>query len=429
MFRISDSHKFVGQEVTVKGWLYNKRSKGKIIFYIVRDGSGYIQAVGIQGETPEKVFELYEKLGLESAIEISGIIRQEPRSPGGYELSINDMKIIQQVDNYPITKKEHGTAFLMEHRHLWLRSKKQRALLRVRDEIERAIIDFFKKEGFVRIDTPILTATAAEGSTTLFSTQYFDLGTAYLAQTGQLYLEAAIFSHGLVYNFGPTFRAEKSKTRRHLTEFWMVEAEEAFYDNDDNMNIEEKLICHIVDRTLSNCNEELKILERNTKLLENITPPFPRISYSDAISLLHKKGFKINWGDDIGGDEETSISNKYEKPVFVYDYPQKIKAFYMKEHPDDPRLVKCADLIAPEGYGEIIGGSQREDNYDKLVARMEQMEIPIEPYLWYLDLRKYGSVPHSGFGLGLERTVAWLTGVEHVRETIPFPRMLYRIYP
>lgn len=429
MFRISESAKFVGQEVTVRGWLYNKRSKGKIVFYIIRDGSGYIQAVGVQGETNDKVFELYDRLGLESSLEVSGIIREEPRSPGGYELSINDINVIQTVVDYPITKKEHGTAFLMEHRHLWLRSRKQRALMRVRDEIERAIIDFFKKEGFVRIDTPILTATAAEGSTTLFSTQYFDLGTAYLAQTGQLYLEAAIFSHGLVYNFGPTFRAEKSKTRRHLTEFWMIEAEEAFYDNDENMNLEERLICTIVERTLSNCREELDVLERDTRPLEGVIPPFPRISYTDALSLLQKKNFPIQWGDDIGGDEETAISQEYGKPVFVYDYPKAIKAFYMKEHPVDARLVKCADLIAPEGYGEIIGGSQREDDYDKLVERMEQFGVPIDPYRWYLDLRKYGSVPHSGFGLGLERTVAWITGTEHVRETIPFPRMLYRIYP
>ncbi|HDG67706.1 MAG TPA: asparagine--tRNA ligase, partial [candidate division Zixibacteria bacterium] len=296
-------------------------------------------------------------------------------------------------------------------------------------EVEKAVVDFFHERGFVRIDTPILTPTAAEGSTPLFSTQYFDLGTAYLAQTGQLYLEAAIFAHGLVYNFGPTFRAEKSKTRRHLTEFWMVEAEEAFYDNDDNIKLQEEFVSYLVQRALEKCREELDILERDTSKLEKISPPFPRITYDEAVELLQKKGFDTQWGDDFGGDEETAISEEFEKPVFVMDYPKKIKAFYMKEHPERPELVKCADLIAPEGYGEIIGGSQREDDYDKLLARIEEFGLPVEHYQWYLDLRRYGSVPHSGFGLGLERTIAWICGVPHVRETIPFPRMLYRIYP
>ena len=420
---------FVGQEVEIRGWLYNKRSKGKIIFLIIRDGSGYVQAVGVKGESPDYVFDLYDKITLESSIIVRGVVRQDARSPWGYELGLTGLEIIHIAEEYPIQKKEHGIDFLMSHRHLWLRSRKQRAIMRVRNEVEKAVVDFFYERGFVRIDTPILTPTAAEGSTTLFSTQYFDLGTAYLAQTGQLYLEAAIFAHGLVYNFGPTFRAEKSKTRRHLTEFWMVEAEEAFYDNDDNIKLQEEFVSYIVGRALERRGEELKVLERDTSKLEKISPPFPRITYDEAVELLQKKGFDTKWGDDFGGDEETAISEEFEKPVFVMDYPKKIKAFYMKEHPERPELVKCADLIAPEGYGEIIGGSQREDDYDKLLARIEEFGLPVEHYQWYLDLRRYGSVPHSGFGLGLERTIAWICGVPHVRETIPFPRMLYRIYP
>ncbi len=429
MFRISEANKHVGEEVEVRGWLYNKRSKGKILFFIIRDGSGYIQAVAVKGEAPDKAFKLYDELGLESSVVVRGVVRQDARAPGGYELALTDIEPVQITQDYPITKKEHGVAFLMEHRHLWLRSRKQRAIMRIRDALERAIVDFFHKKGFVRIDTPILTPTAPEGTTTLFSTQYFDLGTAYLAQTGQLYLEAAIFAHGLVYNFGPTFRAEKSKTRRHLTEFWMVEAEEAYYDNDDNMSLQEELVSYIVGRALEECREELEVLERDTKPLEKVSPPFPRITYDEAIELLRKAGSQIEWGDDFGGDEETTISQSFEKPVFVVDYPKKIKAFYMKEHPQRPELVKCADLLAPEGYGEIIGGSQREDDYEKLLKRIEEFGLPVDAYRWYLDLRKYGSVPHSGFGLGLERTIAWIAGIQHVREAIPFPRMLYRIYP
>ncbi len=429
MFRIAQAKEFVGKEVRVKGWLYNKRSKGKILFFIIRDGSGYIQAVAVKGESPDKAFELYDELGLESSIIVDGIVRQEPRAPGGYELALTNIEPIQIVRDYPIQKKEHGVAFLMDHRHLWIRSRKQRAILRIRDEVERAIIDFFHERGFVRIDTPILTPTAAEGTTTLFETQYFDLGKAYLAQTGQLYLEAAIFAHGLVYNFGPTFRAEKSKTRRHLMEFWMIEAEEAFYDFEDNLRLQEDFVSYIVSRALHNCKDELEILERDTTNLKKVSPPFERITYDDAIKLLKADGFRIEWGEDFGGDEETAISSHFEKPVFVTDYPRKIKAFYMKENPERPELVKCADLLATEGYGEIIGGSQREDDYDKLLARMKEFGLPIEPYQWYLDLRKYGSVPHSGFGLGLERTIAWITGISHVREAIPFPRVLYRIYP
>ncbi|MCD6594059.1 asparagine--tRNA ligase [bacterium] len=429
MLRIIHVKDFIGEEVEIKGWLYNKRSKGKILFLIVRDGSGYIQVVGVKGESPDYIFDIYDELGLESSVIVKGIVRKEPRSIGGYELSLTGLEPVQIAVDYPIQKKEHGTAFLMEHRHLWIRSKKQRAILRIRNEVEKAIVDFFYENDFVRIDTPILTPTAAEGSTTLFSTEYFDMGKAYLAQTGQLYLEAAIFANGLVYNFGPTFRAEKSKTRRHLTEFWMVEAEEAYYDNDDNMKVQENFISYIIERVIKRCADELKILERDTNILQSISLPFPKITYDDAVELLQKDGFSTKWGEDFGGDEETAISKHFDKPVFIMDYPRKIKAFYMKEHSERPELVRCADLIAPEGYGEIIGGSQREDDYDKLLARMEEFGLAIENYRWYLDLRKYGSVVHSGFGLGIERTVAWICGIPHVREATAFPRMLYRIYP
>lgn len=429
MFRISDAKNFVGEEVCVHGWLFNKRSKGKIVFFIIRDGSGYIQAVAVRGEAPDDAFRIYDELGIESSVVVSGIVREEKRAPGGYELSLTDIRTVQVVRDYPIAKKEHGVAFLLEHRHLWLRSRKQRAIMRIRDTVERAIIDYFHQNGFVRIDTPILTATAAEGTSNLFATEYFDLGTAYLAQTGQLYLEAAIFGHGLVYNFGPTFRAEKSKTRRHLTEFWMVEAEEAFYDNDDNIALQEELISYVINCVLDENGDELAVLQRNTDILQNIVPPFPKITYDEAIERLRSDGFAIQWGDDIGGDEETAISNMFDKPVFIMDYPKKIKAFYMKEHPERSELVKCSDLIAPEGYGEIIGGSQREDDYDKLLRNINEFGLPERAYRWYIDLRKYGSVVHSGFGLGLERTVAWIAGIPHVRQAIPFPRMLYRIYP
>jgi len=429
MFWIAKANEYVGMEVEVRGWLYNKRSKGKIIFLIIRDGSGFMQGVAVKGKASDNVFVLYDKLGLESSLKVKGIIQKDSRAPGGYELAISDVTPIHLTSNYPIQKKEHGVAFLMEHRHLWLRSKKQRAILRIRDEIERAIIDYFHDNGFIRIDTPILTPTAAEGTTTLFCTDYFDLGKAYLAQTGQLYLEAAIFSHGLVYNFGPTFRAEKSKTRRHLTEFWMIEAEEAFFDLDDNLELEEDIVCYIVKRVLENCEWELQELERDTTHLKEVKPPFERITYDYAVELLANKGFAIKWGDDIGGDEETAISNQFDKPVFVTDYPKAIRPFYMKEHPDRPELVRCADLLASEGYGEIIGGSQREDDYDKLIAHIKRCKLPIEPYKWYLDLRKYGSIPHSGWGMGLERVVTWICGIHHIREAIPLPRMMYRLYP
>lgn len=421
---------YVGQTVRIKGWLYNKRSSGKIHFLQLRDGTGFIQGVMVKQEVDEETFAAAERLTQESSLTVTGVVRQDKRAPSGYELALRTVEPIQITADYPISPKEHGTAFLMEHRHLWLRSRRQWALHRLRHMLEKAIVDFFFENGFVRADTPILTATAAEGTANLFATPYYDLGTAYLAQTGQLYLEAAVYAHGLVYNFGPTFRAEKSKTRRHLSEFWMVEAEEAYYDNDDNMALQERFVQYLVGRCLEGCSEELKVLERDTAPLEKaIGAPFVRISYDEALTLLQEKGHPVEEGEDLGGDEETALSLHFGRPLFVVNYPKKVKAFYMKEDPRRSDRVLCADLIAPEGYGEIIGGSQREENYEKLVQRMEEIGLPKEPYRWYLDLRKYGTIPHSGFGLGIERTVSWIAGIGHVRETILFPRMLYRIYP
>jgi asparaginyl-tRNA synthetase len=419
-----------GQTVRIKGWLYNKRSSGKIHFLQLRDGTGAIQGVMVKSEVDEATFSAADKINQESSLTVTGIVREDKRAPSGYELALLSLEPFQTAVDFPITPKEHGTAFLMENRHLWLRSNRQRALHRLRNMVEKAIVDFFFENHFIRTDTPILTATAAEGTSNLFATSYYDLGTAYLAQTGQLYLEAAIFSHGLVYNFGPTFRAEKSKTRRHLSEFWMVEAEEAYYDNEANINLQERFVQYIIGRCLEGCREEFKVLERDTvKLEEVVNVPFARTTYDDAVNILQGLGNPIQTGEDIGGDEETAISLHFGRPVFIMNYPKKIKAFYMKQDPGNPERVKCADLIASEGYGEIIGGSQREEDYDKLLERMREFDIPLEPYRWYMDLRKYGSVPHSGFGLGIERTVSWIAGISHVREAILFPRMLYRIYP
>ncbi len=426
---IEEVGKFAGQKVTLKGWLYNKRSSGKIHFLLIRDGTGIIQSVMSKGEVPDEVFETYDKLTQESSLEIEGIVREDKRAPGGYELNLTNVKIIQIAQDYPITPKEHGTAFLMDNRHLWLRSSRQQAIMRVRNEIIFAIRTFFYEKRFILIDTPILTGSIGETATTLFETQYFDLGKAYLAQTGQLYNEAAAMAFGRMHCFGPTFRAEKSKTRRHLTEFWMVEAEMAFYDNNDNMKLQEEFVEYVIQRVLDRSKKELEYLERDLAKLEKIKRPFERISYDEAIECLKKKGSKIEWGTDLGGDDETTLSSLYEKPLFVYNYPKKVKAFYMKPHPEREDLVLCSDLLAPEGYGEIIGGSQRNDDYDSLVKRIEEEKLPLDSYKWYLDLRKYGSVPHSGFGLGVERTVAWICGLPHIRETIPFPRMIYRLYP
>ena len=418
----------VDQEVGLHGWLYNKRSSGKIRFHEVRDGTGIVQAVMGKSELPAAVFDRYEVLTQESSIIVFGRVRADLRAPGGYELSLTDLQIVQIAQEYPITPKEHGIEFLMDHRHLWLRSRRQHAILRVRSEIVKAARDWLDEHGFILIDAPILTPNAVEGTTTLFETDYFD-EKAYLTQSGQLYMEAAAMAHGKVYCFGPTFRAEKSKTRRHLTEFWMLEPEMAYADLDEDMRVQEELVSYIVQRVLERRRRELEVLERDVSKLEKITPPFPRLSYDEAIELVNRAGEPLTWGDDLGAPHETIIAERYEKPVFVHRYPTQAKAFYMKPDPERPEVVLCADLLAPEGYGEIIGGGQRIDDYDLLLSRLQQHRLPAEVYQWYLDLRRYGSVPHAGFGLGIERTVAWICGLPHVREAIPFPRMLNRLRP
>jgi len=420
---------YVGQEVTIGAWLANKRSSGKIAFLQLRDGSGFIQGVVVKNEVPEEVFQLAKSLTQESSLYVTGIVREDERSPFGYELSVTKLELIQEAHDYPITPKEHGTEFLMDHRHLWLRSKRQHANMKIRNEIIRATYEFFNKEGFIKIDPPILTGSAPEGTTELFHTKYFDED-AYLSQSGQLYMEAAAIAFGKVFSFGPTFRAEKSKTRRHLIEFWMIEPEMAFCDFEDNLKVQEEYVSYVVQSVLKNCALELKILGRDTTKLEKVQVPFPRITYDDAIKFLHEQGFDdIKWGDDFGSPHETAIANSFDKPVFITHYPKAIKPFYMQPDPMRDDVVLCADLIAPEGYGEIIGGSERIHDYDLLKQELENHQLSLETYSWYLDLRKYGSVPHSGFGLGLERTVAWIAGCEHVRETIPFPRLLNRLYP
>lgn len=420
---------YVNQEVTIGAWLANKRSSGKIAFLQLRDGSGFIQGVVVKAEVGEELFQRAKSLTQETSLYVTGIVHEDTRSPFGYELAVTNVEIIHESKDYPITPKEHGTEFLMDHRHLWIRSKRQHAVLRIRHEIIRATYEFFDQNGFVKVDPPILTGSAPEGTTELFHTKYFDED-AYLSQSGQLYMEAAAMAMGRVFSFGPTFRAEKSKTRRHLIEFWMIEPEMAFMNHEDSLQVQENYVTYIVQSVLKNCALELQILGRDTAKLELIKAPFPRISYDDAIKLLHEKGFDdITWGEDFGAPHETAIADSFEKPVFITNYPAAIKSFYMKPDPNRPEVVLCADLIAPEGYGEIIGGSQRIDDYDLLKQRIDENNLSEDAYQWYLDLRKYGSVPHAGFGLGLERTVAWLSGVEHVRETIPFPRLLNRIYP
>lgn len=420
---------YVNQEVTIGAWLANKRSSGKIAFLQLRDGSGFIQGVVVKAEVGEELFQRAKSLTQETSLYVTGIVHEDTRSPFGYELAVTNVEIIHESKDYPITPKEHGTEFLMDHRHLWIRSKRQHAVLRIRHEIIRATYEFFDQNGFVKVDPPILTGSAPEGTTELFHTKYFDED-AYLSQSGQLYMEAAAMAMGRVFSFGPTFRAEKSKTRRHLIEFWMIEPEMAFMNHEDSLQVQENYVTYIVQSVLKNCALELQTLGRDTAKLELIKAPFPRISYDDAIKLLHEKGFDdITWGEDFGAPHETAIADSFEKPVFITNYPAAIKSFYMKPDPNRPEVVLCADLIAPEGYGEIIGGSQRIDDYDLLKQRIDENNLSEDAYQWYLDLRKYGSVPHAGFGLGLERTVAWLSGVEHVRETIPFPRLLNRIYP
>jgi asparaginyl-tRNA synthetase len=425
----------VGQRVTLAGWVYHKTEKGKLIFILLRDGSGIIQCVTFKKNVSEATFATAQALTQESSCRITGNVRADERAPGGYELDVEEIELIGPSHEYPITPKEHGVEFLMAHRHLWVRSSKQHAILRIRAEVIAAAQEWLNAQGFVRLDTPILTATAAEGTTNLFATDYFDLGKAYLAQTGQLYVEAGMMAFGRVYCFGPTFRAEKSKTRRHLTEFWMIEPEVAFADHEDNMRLQEQFVSAIVARVLERRRDDLQTLERDTTLLERVTPPFPRITYDQAIELIAAHQGEVEgadplpWGEDFGAPHETLIASKFDRPVFVERFPSAVKAFYMQPDPNRPEVALCADLLAPEGYGEIIGGSQRIHDPVLLEQRIREHGLRVEDYEWYLDLRRYGTVPHSGFGMGIERVVAWITGTRHIRETIPFPRQLYRIYP
>ncbi len=419
---------FVGKEVDLTGWVYNKRSSGKIRFLLLRDGTGIIQCVFLQNQVPADEFELADTVPQESAVAIRGVVRAEPRAPGGYELTASRLVLISASEPYPITPKEHGIEFLMAHRHLWLRSRRQHAILRIRNEIIKALRDYLDDQGFLCCDTPILTPASVEGTTTLFPVDYYG-EQVYLTQSGQLYNEALCAAVRKTYCFGPTFRAEKSKTRRHLTEFWMLEPEIAFLDLDGTMDLMEDMICYLVSRILNKRQEELKTLERDITKLEKVQKPFPRITYTEALAVLKKAGMEVKFGDDFGGDEETVISEAFDRPVMIHRFPARIKAFYMKRAPEDQELALGVDMLAPEGYGEIIGGGQREDDLKELEKRIEEYKLPRAAYDWYLDLRRYGSFPHSGFGLGLERTVAWICGLKHVRETIPFPRLLEKIYP
>jgi len=444
IIRISEISKYDNQEVTVRGWVYNRTHKGKLVFLLVRDGSGFAQCVAFKGDLSEETFERLTRIPQESSIIISGPVRTDGRSPGipgGYEIGVKQVQIVQEAgEDYPMSLKEHGVEFALDNRHLWIRMPSQWAILRIRSRVMSAVREWLDGQGYVAMDTPILTPAAAEGTTTLFETEYFDEGKAYLAQTGQLYNEANIFSFGKVYCFGPTFRAEKSKTRRHLTEFWMLEPEIAFCDLDELIEVEEGLITHIVQTIVRDCEAELKSLGRDISKLENVTSPFPRISYDEAAEILlelyekesdpeKKELLKFEWGMDFGSPHETELTNRYEKPVFVYGYPTAVKAFYMEPWPDRPEVCKSVDLLAPEGYGEICGGSERMSDHDLLLQRIHDHGLPEEAFKWYLELRKYGSVPHSGFGMGVERVVGWICGIEHIREAIPFPRTIKRVYP
>ena len=420
--------KHEGKEVEIRGWLYQSRSSGKIAFLMIRDGTGIIQSVLSRNDAGPEMFELAKQATQESSVIVRGTVRGDDRAPGGYELGLTDFVIRHLAEEYPITKKEHGQSFLMDHRHLWLRSRRPHSILRIRSTLVHALRGFFHDKGFTLIDAPIFTPSSCEGTSTLFETDYFG-NPAFLTQSGQLYMEAAAAAFGKVYCFGPTFRAEKSKTRRHLTEFWMLEPEIAWANLDDVMDLEEKMICRVLAVLLETNREELEILERDVSLLENVAGPFPRISYDEAVRLLSDKGHSIEWGDDFGGDEETILAGEFDRPLFIHRYPREIKAFYMAPDPEDERLALGVDLIAPEGYGEIIGGGERTDSLEFLDGRIAAHDLPPEPLAWYRDLRRYGSVPHGGFGLGLERLVAWVCGIHHVRETIPFPRTLNRIYP
>lgn len=426
---IEDLEKHVGEEVRLHGWLYNKRSSGKIRFLLLRDGTGVLQGVMVKANVDEATFALADELTQESSFMMQGKVRKDDRAPGGFELDVTALSVYSIAKEYPITPKEHGIEFLADRRHLWLRSARQHAIMRVRHRIIKAIRDFFDGRGFTLVDSPILTPAACEGTSTLFETPYFDLGSAFLTQSGQLYAEAGAMALGKVYCFGPTFRAEKSKTRRHLTEFWMVEPEVAFNDLNDDMDLAEDFLEYIVQSVLKDKAAELKVLERNTAKLETVRKPFPRISYDEAVEILKRKGTAFEWGNDFGGTDETLISEEFDRPVMVHRYPSAVKAFYMKRDPQNPKVALAVDVLAPEGYGEIIGGSQREDDLDMLLKRIDEHKLPREAFEWYLDLRRFGSVPHAGFGLGIERTVSWICGLEHIRETVPFPRMIYRLTP
>ena len=426
---IEDIGQHAGQEVTIKGWLHNRRSSGKIHFLTVRDGTGFIQAVLSKSAVGDELFTTADHLSQETSLVVSGVVRADARAPSGYEIDVKYFEVVGESHDYPITPKEHGVDYLLDRRHLWIRAERQQAILRVRHEIINAVRDFFNTRGFILADTPIFTPAACEGTTTLFPAQYFDEQTAYLTQSGQLYNEANAMALGRVYCFGPTFRAEKSKTRRHLTEFWMVEPEMAYADLNDVMTLAEGLVVSVVARVLDKRRGELKVLERDTSKLEAVQSPFPRISYDDAVKILKEKGLPFEWGGDFGGPDETVLSAQFDRPVMVHRYPSKVKAFYMKPDPDRPDVALGVDVLAPEGYGEIIGGGERLADLDLLLARIEEHKLPKDAFEWYLDLRRYGSVPHGGFGMGIERVVAWVCGLEHVRETIPYPRMLNRLYP
>lgn len=430
---IEDIGAHAGETVTLQGWLYNKRSSGKLHFLQLRDGTGVIQCVVFKGDVSPEIFEAADKVSQESSIQVTGVVKEDTRSKLGFELGVTDFKVLGESVEYPISPKEHGVAFLMDHRHLWLRSSRQNAIIRIRAEIIRAVRNYFDNNGFTLVDAPIFTPNACEGTSNLFETDYFE-EKAYLTQSGQLYMEAAAAAFGKAYCFGPTFRAEKSKTRRHLTEFWMVEPEVAFMDLYEDMDLAEDFVCYIVEQVLKNRRAELEVLERDISKLEAIKKPFPRITYDEAIELIRTHGPEeehknFPWGEDFGGDEETIISSQFDKPVFIHHYPTEIKAFYMKPDPANPKYALNVDMIAPEGYGEVIGGGQREDDLEVLVSKIQAHNLPLEAFSWYLDVRKYGSFPHAGFGLGIERTVSWICGLHHVRETIPFPRLMDRLSP
>ena len=429
VLRLSELSAHAGQQVVVRAGVTHVRSSGKVAFAALRDGTGVAQAVFVKSQVGDALWARFAELTTETSVEIRGEARVNPRAPTVLDIGVTHLDIIgPSPSDYPIQPKEHGIDFLLDHRHFWLRSPRQRAIMMIRNEVEQAIHDFFYERGFLRVDTPILTAAIGERSG-LFATEYFEEGTAFLAQTGQLYGEAAAAAFGKIYTFGPTFRAEKSKTRRHLTEFWMIEPEVAWNDSEDNMKLQEDFVEFLVQRVVQRRRPELDELERDVSKLERITAPFPRLNYTDAVALVQRKGSTAKWGDDLGAEDEALIVEEYDKPVFVFNYPKEAKAFYMKENPDDPRTVLCDDLLAPEGFGEMIGGSQREDDYDKLLQRIKEEGLPIDAYGWYLDLRRYGTFTHAGFGLGLERTVAWICGIQHIREVIAFPRMMHRLRP